>query len=58
MDLLGVLETYCDEMNSDEEDVVSDNPIIVSQPKQVQAVSVAFFVFVDHEWRQSIIMNL
>ena len=45
-------------MNSDEEDVVSDNPIIVSQPKQVQAVSVAFFVFVDHEWRQSIIMNL
>ena len=43
-------------MNSDKEDVVSDNPIIVSQPKQVQAVSVAFFVFVDHRLRQS--MNL
>ena len=39
-------------MNSDEEDVISDNPVIFSQPKQVQAISVAFFVFVDHEWRQ------
>ena len=47
-----------DEMISDEEDVISHNPIIFSQPKQVQAISVAFFVFVDHEWRQGIIMNL
>ena len=27
-------------MKSDEEDVISDNPTIVSQPKQVQAVFV------------------
>ena len=45
-------------MNSDEEDVISDNPVIVDQPKQVQAVFVAFFVFVDHKWRLGIIMNL
>ena len=45
-------------MNSGEEDVISDNPIIVSQHKQVQAVSVAFFVSVGHKWRQGIIMNL
>ena len=45
-------------MNSDEEDIISDNAIIVSQPKQVQAVFVAFFVFVDHKWCQGIIMKL
>ena len=45
-------------MNSNEEDVISDIPIIVSQPKQVQTVAVTFFVFVNHKWRQGIIMNL
>ena len=45
-------------MNCDGEDIASDNPILVSQPKKVPAVSVAFVVCVDHEWRQGIIMNL
>ena len=45
-------------MNCDGEDIDSDNPILVSQPKKVPAVSVAFFVCVDHKWRQGIMMNL
>ena len=45
-------------MNCDEEDAASDNPIFVSQTKKVPVVSVAFFVFLDHKWRQGIIMNL
>ena len=45
MDILGVLETNSDEMNSNEEDVISDNPIIVRQQKQVQGVAVDFFYF-------------
>ena len=45
-------------MNRDGEDVTSHNPIFVSQPKEVPAVSAAFFVFLDHKWRQGIIMNL
>ena len=45
-------------MNSDEEDIISDNPIIVSQTKQVQAISIAFFIFVDHKWCQGTIINL
>ena len=43
-------------MNCGEEDIASDNPIFVSQPKKVPAVSVAFFVSVDHKWRQGIII--
>ena len=42
-------------MNCDEEDAASDNPIFVSQTKKVPVVSVAFL---DHKWRQGIIMNL
>ena len=58
VDLLEILETHCDDINYDEEDVASSDPVSVSQPKKVSAVSVAFFAFVGHKWCQGIMMNL
>ena len=40
-----ILETNCDEMNYDEEDIASGDPISVSQTKKVSAVSVAFLCY-------------